>query len=58
MAWTEMSYYKYSQDRNKEIIRRDYEYNDYEFSYGLLEDITKKNCYGVETVYDDLNDWN
>ena len=29
-----------------------------EIGYGLYEDIYEKNCYGVEEVYETLDDWN
>lgn len=29
-----------------------------EIGYGLYEDIYKKDCYGVEEVYETLDDWN
>ena len=67
MAWSEMSYNR-DYSRNKEIVReKDYfdaflfERED-EFSmvenYGLCEDFSISNCYGVEDVYNDVDNWN
>jgi len=56
--WTEMSVNK-SYNRKREIEReRDYNFECDILRYGLIEDINDKNCYSVEDVYFDLDNWN
>lgn len=57
--WTDMSYRRYSHNRNDEVEREVDNYLDCDvISYGLIEDVNKNNCYGVEDVYADLDSWN
>ncbi len=68
MAWMGMSY-NTSYSRNDEINRETednfnaflFEVDD-EFrlvdSFGLIEDVNVDNCYGVEDVYNNLDEWN
>lgn len=63
-TWNEMSYKRYenrSQEREKDVFdleKDNYEYLDYHFdefisinSYGLFENISIVNCFGVEDMF-------
>ena len=65
--WTEMSYARYS--RNDEINREvEDDFNAFLFEvsdefrlvddFGLIEDVNVDNYYGVEDVYNNLDEWN
>ena len=62
--WTELSYNK-SYSRNKEIKREvekienvENVYVYEERMYGIIEDYCISNCYAVEDVYSELEEWN
>ena len=57
--WTEMRFNKEVNRNNEYEVEGEYELNDNVGSYGLLEDLTMNNCYGVEQVYENYDrDWN
>ena len=57
--WTEMGFNKEVNRNNEYEVEWEYELNDNVGSYGLLEDLTMDNCYGVERVYENYDrDWN
>lgn len=57
--WTDLSYNKGVNRNNEYEVEGEYELNDNVGSYGLLEDLTMDNCYGVEQVYENYDrDWN
>ena len=57
--WTDLSYNKEVNRNNEYEVEWEYELNDNVGSYGLLEDLTMDNCYGVEQVYENYDrDWN
>lgn len=59
-----MSYAKYGTNRSYELETKESDYVGEEYvyygqdGYGLIEDFNKRNCYGVEDVYNDLEEWN
>ena len=57
--WTEMGFNRFNNRNNEYEVDGDYELNDNVGSYGILEDLTMDNCYGVEQVYENYDmDWN
>jgi hypothetical protein len=57
--WTDLSYNKEVNRNNEYKVEGEYELNDNVGSYGILEDLTMDNCYGVEQVYENYDrDWN
>lgn len=62
--WTEMSYnrhYSRSNEINKEVFEEEYVENVFNYDecmYGTIENVSIKDCYAVEDVYNDLDMWN
>ena len=57
--WTDLRFNKEANRNNEYEVEGEYELNDNVDSYGLLEDLTMNNCYGVEQVYENYDrDWN
>ena len=57
--WMELSTNRFNNRNNEYEVEWEYELNDNVGSYGLLEDLTMDNCYGVEQVYENYDrDWN
>ena len=66
--WSDLSYNAYY-SRNDEINREvEDDFNAFLFEvsdefrlvddFGLIEDVNVDNCYGVEDVYNNLDEWN
>jgi hypothetical protein len=63
IVWSEMSYNKFNNNRNAEYEQENYDYENYEEedyvveeniieeSYGLYEDLTYSDCYGVDNLF-------
>jgi hypothetical protein len=57
-VWNEMSFRRYS-NRKNEYENDIWEQEEYEvLSYGLLEDITLCNCYGIEDWWEIVEEYN
>ena len=57
--WMELSTNRFNNRNNEYEVEGEYELNDNVGSYGILEDLTMDNCYGVEQVYENYDmDWN
>ena len=55
----ELSTNRFNNRNNEYEVEGEYELNNNVDSYGLLEDLTMDNCYGVEQVYENYDrDWN
>lgn len=57
--WSEMSYSKFNPNgRNHWYESEDYCERELVFNYGTIENINTNNCYGVEDIWEMIEEYN